>query len=147
MIVGILSESDPTMIESALAQTGLDSSQFMIVIKAAETDAHENSALDFIHVGRAQDSNDFSDDLTHRTGMMTDSGGTSVPGLGGRNVEFADFAHGGASGSIAGLPIPPDQIQNYFDALNAGRTVVAYPAADDVDAKLRAAGVKNVQTF
>lgn len=147
MIVGILPESDPKAIETALAQTGLDAKSFTVVTKCDQTAEHDLSVLDFVHVGRAQDSNDFSDDLTRGTGMMTDSGGTAVPGIGGRHLDFADFSHGGPIGSIAGLPIPPDQIQNYFDALSDGRTVVAYPAADDVDAKLRAAGVKNVQVF
>jgi tRNA A58 N-methylase Trm61 len=52
---------------------------------------------------------------------------------------------------LADFEIPDDQIENYALALEAGRSVVAYPATAAnvaaVEAAFRAGGLVNVKTF
>lgn len=151
MVVGILGECDPKALEAILTRGGLDASRLKIVTKAAPTQAYTDSVLDFVHVGRAQDSNDLADDLTRGTGVMTDYGGTSVPGLSGRHRDIADFTHREHSSGIAGLPIPADQLENFHAALDDGRCIVACPSDETnsptMESKFREVGARNVQVF
>uniref|UniRef100_E6Q5Y8 Uncharacterized protein n=1 Tax=mine drainage metagenome TaxID=410659 RepID=E6Q5Y8_9ZZZZ len=152
LVVGIFPESDPKKIEVALTgQTGIDMGRLRVVTREAQSAAHDESTISFVHVREAQNSNDFSDDMTHGQGMMTDSGGTSVPGTGSRGPSLGSLTrHGGGVNYLAGVKIPGDQIDNFNDAIRAGRVVVLYDANDDDAAALagfNAAGLRNVKAF
>lgn len=152
LVVGIYPESDPKKIEAALSgQTGIDMGRLRVVTRDAKTEAHDESALSFVHVREAQNSNDFSDDMTHGQGMMTDSGGTGVPGSGSRGPSLGSLSNrGSAVNYLVGVKIPGDQIDNFNDAIEAGRLVALYDASDDHEAALTtftSAGFRNVKAF
>jgi rhodanese-related sulfurtransferase len=87
--------------------------------------------------------------------MGTTGTGTGVPGLtsstpGALGAPRAPLpAHERLRERLGELEIPDDEIENYLDALEAGRSVVGYAAAGEtaerVAAALRAAGVANVK--
>jgi hypothetical protein len=90
-------------------------------------------------------------------GLMTGGGqGTGVPGItsgvptpGGYGVRY--FRNEALSDRLGDLEIPDDEVENYVDALEAGRSVVAYFAkAENLDAVteiFRTAGLAKVKTF
>lgn len=148
IVTGIFPSSDPAALESALS--ALDASKVKVVTRTAEAQAVEDSVLDFVIVAKAQESNDFSDDITHGTNVIASSGGTGVPGL-GKRMDFASFNSASTSDYLTGSGIPTDVVGNYNDAIQDGRSVAIYDAsAGDADAAveaMRAAGFKNVHAY
>ena len=152
LVTGIMTTCDPTEIQAALAAQNIDASTVKVVTKQAPSQEHEDSVIDFVFVAQAMESNDFSDDMTHGTGVMSDSGGTNVPGIVGRNASLSSIAgtHGDRFDYLGGFPIPSDQIDNYNDAIGDGRCVVLCTTTDDGQAlagSFRAAGLRNVRAF
>jgi hypothetical protein len=90
-------------------------------------------------------------------GLMTGGGqGTGVPGVtsgvptaGGYGTRY--FRNEALSDRLGDLEIPDDEVDNYIDALQAGRSVVAYFAKPETIAKVeeifRASGLAKVKTF
>ena len=89
-------------------------------------------------------------------GLMGDHTGTGVPGItshnptaGGSGTSF--FRNETLSDRLGDLEIPDDEVDNYVDALEAGRSVVAYFAKpetiDKVSEIFRASGLAKVKTF
>jgi hypothetical protein len=85
--------------------------------------------------------------------IMTGSGGTGVPGVGGSNASLSAFGgHGSVPDYLGGVPlIPHDQAQNFNIAISEGRTLVMYKAAPEeaaqIEAAFRNAGLRNVKVF
>ncbi len=151
LVVGIFPQSDAKALESALSAQQIDLSKVKVVSGAAAGDTEE-SALEFIDVVEDMESNSLSDDMTRGQGIMGDSGGTSVPGIGGRRAKLDSFSHrGGASRYLGGFAIPPDEVNNFDQAVADGRAVVLYPdAGADAQAVVtafRAAGLRNVRAY
>jgi hypothetical protein len=152
LVTGIMATCDPQEIQTALAAQNIDASSIKVVTKQAPSQAHEDSIIDFVFVAQSMESNDFSDDMTHGTGMMSDSGGTNVPGIGGRAASLSSIAssHPDRLNYLGGFAIPGDQIENYNDAIADGRCVVVCNTDGDTAAlanSFRAAGMRNVHTF
>jgi hypothetical protein len=153
LVVGIFPQSDPKVLESALSAQHIDLSKVKVVSGAA-TDT-ESSALEFLDVVTDMESNSLADDMTKGMGIMGDSGGTGVPGIGGgggRQATLGSFSHqGGASRYLSGVGIPPDEVDNFDQAVADGRSVVLYPdAGTDAQAiatAFRAAGLRNVRAY
>ena len=90
-------------------------------------------------------------------GLMTGGGqGTGVPGItsgnptaGGYGVRY--FRNEALSDRLGDLEIPDDQVDNYVDALQAGRSVVAYFAKPDnvaqVETIFRASDLARIKIF
>lgn len=87
-------------------------------------------------------------------GLSTGTGvpgltGTGVPGIGNEPVPEVD----GNSiwEQLSDLEIPDDELENYAEALEAGRTIVAYPALASnvrgVESAFAAAGLAKVRVF
>lgn len=95
------------------------------------------------------------------TGIITGGGletGTGVPGItsAGRGVGGRSHITGGSnSGSLwdrlADLAIPDDEVENYAEALESGRSIVAFHGSSSTAAKVEAlfrdAGLTKVKTF
>jgi rhodanese-related sulfurtransferase len=150
LVVGIFPQSDAKALESALSAQKIDLSKIKVVSGAAGDT--EESALEFIDVVEDMESNSLSDDMTKGMGIMGDSGGTGVPGIGGRQATLGSFSHrGGASRYLAAFAIPPDEVDNFDQAVADGRAVVLYPdAGADAQAVVtafRAAGLRNVRAY
>jgi len=89
-------------------------------------------------------------------GIMGGGTGTGVPGItsgnptaGGSGTSF--FRNETLSDRLGDLEIPDDEVENYVDALEGGRSVVAYFAKpetiDKVSEIFRASGLAKVKTF
>jgi hypothetical protein len=90
-------------------------------------------------------------------GIMTGGGqGTGVPGItsggptaGGYGTQY--FRNETLSDRLGDLEIPDDEVENYVEALQNGRSVVAYFAKPDTIDKIteifRASGLAKVKTF
>ena len=153
LVVGIFAGSDPAAIESALSAQQLDLSKVKVVRAASAAGVpSEATELDFIDVAASMESNSLSDDMTKGMGIMGDSGGTSVP-MGRSSATLGSFnSRGGASKDyLVGLHVPSDEADNFNEAIEAGRSVIAYPDAgadaDKVAASFRAAGLRNVRIY
>jgi hypothetical protein len=84
--------------------------------------------------------------------------GTGVPGLTGGHSDF-EIAHGGTYfrneelwDRLDDFEIPDDEIENYLEALSAGRSVVAYFAGKQdnvpkIETLFRSSGLSKVKTF
>lgn len=149
LTIGIFPGADPQSLSQVIGeQSALDASQLRVVTSAAPSRAHEDAPFDFIHVAAAQNDNSLSDTMTHGVGIMSDSGGTGVPGLGGSTPSFSAFSNVAAADYLAGLGIPDDEVDNFNDAISDGRSVVIYPSNDgNVAEALRAAGLLHVRTY
>ena len=152
LVVGIFADSDVAAIESALTSQQIELGKVKVLRSAsASTPAEDESELDFIDVAENMEGNSFADDMTHRTGIVDDSEGTSVPM--GRNPSPEEFLpRGGASRNyLGGLDVPADEAENFNEAIEAGRAVIAYPDAgadaQKIAAAFKAAGLRNVRSY
>jgi hypothetical protein len=92
-------------------------------------------------------------------GLMTGGGqGTGVPGVttgtptaGGYGTRY--FRNEGLSDRLGDLEIPDDEVENYVDALQSGRTVIAYFAKPENVAQVETifrepgTGLAKIKTF
>lgn len=152
LVVGIFPGSDPAAIESALSSHEIDLSKVKVVRVASPGDPpNEETELEFVDVILEEQDNSFSDDMTKGTGIMSDSGGTSVPM--GRNQSLNSFTSAGEAlaNHLGGSNIPGDEIDNFNTAIEEGRAVVLYADAGTdepaIAAAFKAAGLRNVRAY
>jgi hypothetical protein len=85
------------------------------------------------------------------TGLITGDHGMSVPGINSDGPGLRYFRNESLSDRLADLEIPDSEMDNYVEALEAGRSVVAYFAHEDTVAKVEAifreGGLAKVKTF
>ena len=151
LVVGIFPGNDPAAIYKALTDQHVDLSQVKVVARERSEQAGDYN-LQFMDVEEAMLHNSWSDDMTKSMGIMGDSGGTSVPGVGGgRGPSLGAFTHSARPTYLAAFAIPEDEVDNFNGAIDEGRAVVAYPNAggdaDKVAAAFKAAGLRNVRTY
>ncbi|MGZ3517767.1 MAG: hypothetical protein ACXVAM_11390 [Vulcanimicrobiaceae bacterium] len=153
LLVGIFPSADVASLEVALSSAGVDRSRFSVIVADARTPTHEDSFLHFEHV-LSEAGGKFSADIDHGTGLLTDFGGTDVPGVtDSEEQSLTDFEEPeSVPDYLKSLPIPSDEAQNYDEAITEGRSVVVYRVSSDdelaqAEQSLRAAGLRNVRTF
>jgi hypothetical protein len=113
LVVGIFPGSDPKVIESALSAQNVDLSKIKVVSRSVDADVVDHSEIHFMDVEEAMEHNSFSDDMTKGQGIMGDSGGTSVPGVGGRGPTLGSFRHSARKSYFGGFAIPDDEVDNF----------------------------------
>lgn len=140
VVTGISQDGDTTALESALQAAGL-SLDALEVIESDDTAG--------VHVAGT----------IAGSGILTGGGletGTGVPGLTGSGTPGI-----GASASVgernslwdrlADLAIPDDEVENYAEALEAGRSIVAYYGSasnvPQLEALFAGSGLAKVKTF
>jgi len=83
--------------------------------------------------------------------IMTGDQGMGVPGINSSGSGLEYFRNESLSDRLGDLEIPDSEVDNYVDALEAGRSVVAYFAKPETLAKVeeifRNAGLAKVKTF
>jgi hypothetical protein len=139
VVTGISQDGDISAIEAALKAAGLPLDPIQLIGPDDSTQGAASS------LGMAN------------PGLMTGGGqGTGVPGVtsgvptaGGYGTRY--FRNEALSDRLGDLEIPDDQVENYVDALGAGRSVVAYFAKPETVATaegiFKAAGLAKVKTF
>jgi hypothetical protein len=137
LITGIAQTTDPAELKKTLLEhCRLDAERVIVINKIGST-AHDDAAL---RVVRGASSPIFSGDQ-----------GTGVPGMGSRPSLSSLIAPSHAPNYLANVAIPQDVAENYNIAIDEGRSVVTYTAAEDETAPLeeafRACGLRNVKTF
>jgi hypothetical protein len=139
VVTGISQDGDIRPVESALRAAGLPLDAIQLI---GPDDSTQGAAS--------------SMGLTN-PGLMTGGGqGTGVPGVtsgvpsaGGYGTRY--FRNEALSDRLGDLEIPDDQVDNYVDALQAGRSVVAYFAKPEtlaqVETIFRGSGLARVRTY
>jgi len=137
-VTGIAPTQNVDDLEKAIgSMTGLDHSKFVVITKADRTDEHDDSFLQFVHAA--------SEDH-----LLLGDGGTSVPDMNIPTSQLGYLGHPHVIQHVGALPIPEDEADNYNDAIDDGRTVVAYPvdgSSTAIEGAFRAAGLAHVKTF
>jgi len=131
LVTGIAQTSDPEHLENALCgQETVDCEKLAVITKDAPTEDHEESILNFMHVGQGSHA---TTDVAHEvisggTAIMTNFGDPNVPNMSSDTRFVGFFAEPHIIDHLSDWPIPQDQVQNYNDAIEAGRSVVVYKA-------------------
>ena len=152
LVTGIAPTSDPQQLEKSLLEScKFDIDRLAVVTKVRQTAAHEESALRFVHAAENTHSRG-SSNSGMTAAIMSGSGGTSVPGIGGSNASLSSFSGGSQAPNYLGdLPVPHDARANYNTAIHEGRSVVTYKASAEeaplMEQAFRACGLRNVKTF
>lgn len=151
LVIGIYPNSDAKALESALSSQQIDLNKVKVL--ASDGENTESSSLTFVDVITDEESNSLADDMTRRTGIIPDSGGTSVPGLGGPQTRLESFEphiHS-TRHHLNSYGVPEDEVDNFDEAIGDGRAVVLYPdaGADEpkIAASFKAAGLQNVRSY
>jgi hypothetical protein len=152
LVTGIAPTSDPKQLEKTLLETGckFDAEQLAIVTKVQQTAAHEQSQLRFVHA--TEGSGGRGSVSSSMTATVMSGSGTGVPGIGGSNASLSSFVGGSHVQNYLGdLPVPVDVRENYNIAIEEGRSVVTYKAAEseteEVQQAFRNCGLRNVKVF
>lgn len=139
VVTGISQTGDTTALEAALKAAGLPLDPIQVI---GPDDSTQGAARGVINPG------------LHMGGTGQ---GTGVPGItsgkgsgiGGYGTSY--FRNETLSDRLGDLEIPDDEIENYVDALQAGRSVVGYFAkAENIDTVteiFRASGLAKVKRF
>jgi len=82
-------------------------------------------------------------------GMITSSGGTEVPGLGGSPSHTVIGGENASEDMLADLNVPDGRTDDYEEALDAGRAVAGYQTADvdKVKGIFSTAGANPIEVF
>lgn len=153
LVTGISQTSQPAQLESNLCKDeAVDCEKLAVITKDSPTEAHTDSILTFIHAGEQHSTTDTSSAVTSGySGILTNIDGVNVPGISSDTRYVGFFANPHVINHLADWDIPADQVDNYNEAIEAGRSVVTYKAtaaeAPGVEQSFRDAGLKNVQTF
>ena len=141
-VTGIAQTQDVNELEKLLGGiAGLDHDKFVVITKCDRTDEHEDSFLEFAHAAEVEGTN----------ALILDGGGTRVPDINQPGtIQLGYLGHPHVVQHCGNLPIPEDEADNYNDAIDNGRTVVAYPVDGDAaaaESAFRNAGLARVKTF
>lgn len=154
LVTGIAQSSDPENLESALCgKETVDCEKLAVITKDTPSEDHEDSILNFLHVGQQHTTSDTVHGVISGTSsIMTNFGDPQVPNISSDSRFVGFFAEAHIIDHLADWPeIPQDQVQNYNDAIDAGRSVVLYKADADeaagVEQTFKDAGLANVKTF
>lgn len=131
VVTGILQQGDIRALETSLKEAGLPLDPIQLISGDDSTEG----------VARRQ------------TGprLITGDRAGYVPGINSTGSGLSYFRNESLSDRLGDLEIPDAEIDNYVEALEAGRSVVAYFAKPEtlatVEAIFRASGLAKVKTF
>ncbi len=152
LVTGIAQSSDPGHLEDALCKEPVNCDKMAVITKDAPTDLHHESVLTFMHVGQEHATTDVQHEvIAGGEAILTNFGDPQVPNISSDNRYVGFFAEPHIIDHLAEYAIPEDQVQNYNEAIEAGRSVVLYKAepaeAPGIEQTFKDAGLKNVKTF
>jgi hypothetical protein len=152
LVTGIAQSSDPKHLETALTNPPVNPDKVAVITMDAPSDLHHESMLTFMHVGQDHPTSDVQHEvIAGGESILTNFGDPQVPNISSDTRYVGFFAEPHIIDHLAEYAIPQDQVQNYNDAIEAGRSVVVYKAepteAPAVEQQFKDAGLKNVKTF
>ncbi len=150
IVIGVLGSCEPAQVERAIAASGIDRTQLRVLTAEDPTQEHEDSPISFVHLGEfAPESLD--EEMMRGTGVLSDFGGMSVPGINTQESGFSVFDHPEVADYLKGINIPSGDEEYYNEAIDDGRCVVVCTcdgtACDATVQALEKAGLANVRTF
>jgi len=130
VVVGLSPNSDVTTLRNALSAATLDPDRLDVI---------DGGDIDLIPGGIIGSE------------LLTSDGGTAVPGINTGPTEVSVTADDSLLGRLGDLNIPDSETENYLEALNRGRCLIAYTATNETVGKaldaFRSAGLLNVKQF
>ena len=137
LVTGIAPTSDPDELKKTLLdRCGLEAERLLVITKRGAS-AYDESAIRVVKGGSAP--------------IFSGDPGTSVPGMGSRPSLSSLVAGSHAPNYLSKVSIPQDVAENYNIAIDEGRSVVTYAAAQDeapqIQEALRGCGLRNVKVF
>ncbi len=144
VVTGIVQTFDLGALDKALRDAGLAPARASVLSREYESDGPIGSDITVIDPGL--------DAVTSRgDGIITGGGGTGVPGLTSGSGQREFFREHGLADQISDLEIPDSVLDNYVEAVEAGRTIVVYYAEGEERAAAETAfnglGYANVRTY
>ncbi|MBV9277361.1 MAG: hypothetical protein JOZ97_03900, partial [Candidatus Eremiobacteraeota bacterium] len=117
VVAGIARTSEPKQLEEILMGCAhLDAKRLAVITKSTQTDAFDQSPLNFVHSSSSW-------------GVSSSTDGTGVPGIGGRPTSFSSLVrHDAVPHYLQDIAVPRDLAENYNVAIHEGRSVVTYKA-------------------
>ena len=152
-VTGIAPTQDVSELEKMLGSApNLDRTNLVVITTADRTERHDRSFLNFIHAGGPQiDAEVVGSSIAGADSIITGSGGTGVPGIGADHNSLGYLGHPHLIQHVGSLPIPADEAENYNDALDDGRSVVAYKSGNNdcasFEGVFHTAGLRHIKTF
>lgn len=150
VVLGIISNCDPKHVEQTIDAAGIDRTSLQVLTSERPTPAHESSWLSFVHVYEFIANDSLADQMTRGTGVIPDSGGTAVPGLGNEERDLGVLSHPDVADHFEGMNVPSGACELYNDAIEDGRCVLVYSCEDDgaaCRANLQRAGATEIRVF
>jgi hypothetical protein len=152
LVTGIAQTSDPGHLEDALCKEHMDCDKMAVITKDEPTQDYHESVLTYMHVGQDHATTDADHEvITGGEAILTNLSDPQVPNISADTRYVGFFAEPHIINHLVDYAIPEDQVQNYNDAIDAGRSVVVYKAVDGeapaVEQTFKDAGLKNVKTF
>lgn len=149
-VTGIAPTQDVSKLESMLGGiAGIDREKFIAITNEEPTEEHEESFIDFIHVNQFDER--YEGSLPADSHIYEGDDSSNVPGITRSEPSMHGFlSHPHFVRHVGNLPIPEDEVDNYNDAIDDGRAVIAYPAdgnGTQIEAAFRTAGLAHVKTF
>lgn len=146
VVTGIAQTADTSAIEAALKAAKLSLEPLSVVCGSAGSEGQADSGIRFIYAGDSS----ASSLINSGSGIMTSTDGTNLPGLNSRGGgEY--FRQETISDLLGDLEIPDASIDNYIEAIEAGRCVFVYYAHTDtvkqVEDIFRAISLFNVKVY
>ncbi len=139
VVTGLSPDGDLTALTAALRGVGLDSDDIAV---AGPRDALDGNVASLAGFGGAGAD----------VGVGTNTGsGTGVPGINSTHRLRTYFRTESIDERLGDFDIPASEADNYLEALERGRTLVAFRATaenvDAVESAFRATGLRNVRRF
>ncbi len=139
VVTGLSQNGDLTALATLLQQAGLPADELAVVGPREALEGNSGSLVGFRPT---------SDTLGDSTNAAS---GTGVPGISSSHVLRSYFRSASVDDRLSDLGIMGSEADNYLEALERGRTVVAYRAnaasIDLVETAFREAGLLNVRRF
>ena len=147
VVTGISQSADTKALEAALKAASLSIEQVSVVCGGSASEGSADSGIRFVYAGDASTSSL----IGSGGGIMTSTDGTNVPGLSAQRGSREYFGQETISDLLGDLEIPDSSLENYIEAIEAGRCVFVYYAHTDTVARVedvfRSLDLKNVTVY
>lgn len=131
VVTGLSQNGDVSTLRAALAAAGLPTSPLQ-VLNPDDSQAHLSRGI-------------------AGADLLTRDGGTGVPGINNTHRASSFFRDASLSDRLEDLRIPRSEVDNYVQAIERGRSIVAYLApvdtSDRIEEAFRNANLVNVRRF
>ena len=146
VVTGISQNANPSAIEKALHDAGFSVEPLSVYVAGEAPEGHPDSGARFVYTG----TDSIRDMLGRGSSGIYSTGAGNVPGL-ELDSSSEYFQRETLEEELSELDIPDSELENYEEAIEAGRALFAYFARPEtvgpVEGIFRDAGLANVRTY